>query len=575
MAWVRMHPFVTNWPGGGGPPVFEINADGNGTAVVELAWDPQALAAPASYADPLRYWSSDRGSAGVPGQTITLTGNRATFVMPAALWAAYGEETLKSVSSPPRTTFARTLYYRVRVTPPGSATADVWPPDTVLAGDAAQAPHIGILPVSGSATAGVVPDTAAVKGLGGIAVLAPTLWSDLLTALWRDLPEADPSHRSLVAVFAHPVFRSAPLALRTDLLRLWLFAAKMRLRIPDLLGRQVVTGSGVTQPVITKTALRGGRTFVGAMLDLLAIRPHPDLGAVTREDLVDDVLREVLDPHGQLNQGFAGTCAPTTIQTMLLTANPAEYVRLVTGLLSATGRVELANGTTADLPRGVLAPARYTTPFTLPDGTTVSATNIGFAFRTFAEMAFQCTMIKFGKGATFPADDGTETAARRIFATCYRDGLLSTEAEKVLEAVFNVGFTCSPLAWPTSAPTFTATQQALVTSLTTLLTTRKQPVLLGTFWGKPEPWVQPPPGVNPGSFYGGHATLALRHEGGRVFVKNPQYSAYNPGVGAANGGTAADPARRYEDVSASLESFTESDLARWIYFHISPDTAIV
>ena len=58
MTWVRMHPFITNWPGGGGPPVFEINSDENGTAVFVLAWDPQALIAPASYSDPLRYYTT-------------------------------------------------------------------------------------------------------------------------------------------------------------------------------------------------------------------------------------------------------------------------------------------------------------------------------------------------------------------------------------------------------------------------------------------------------------------------------------------------------------------------------------
>jgi hypothetical protein len=55
MNWVRMHSLIANWPGGGGPPTFDISADENGSVVVELAWDPQALMAPASYLDPLRY----------------------------------------------------------------------------------------------------------------------------------------------------------------------------------------------------------------------------------------------------------------------------------------------------------------------------------------------------------------------------------------------------------------------------------------------------------------------------------------------------------------------------------------
>ena len=104
MTWVRMHPFIANWPGGGDPPVFEINSDENGAAVVELAWDPQALLAPASYTDNLRYYSTDvpfngtvsrvdggSRSVSVPAQLIDLQGNRATWAIPAVLWAGYGD----------------------------------------------------------------------------------------------------------------------------------------------------------------------------------------------------------------------------------------------------------------------------------------------------------------------------------------------------------------------------------------------------------------------------------------------------------------------------------------------------
>ena len=46
--WVRLRPVLANWPNGSQPPTFEISANENGTAVVELAWDPQALLAPSN-----------------------------------------------------------------------------------------------------------------------------------------------------------------------------------------------------------------------------------------------------------------------------------------------------------------------------------------------------------------------------------------------------------------------------------------------------------------------------------------------------------------------------------------------
>jgi hypothetical protein len=159
MEWVRIHPFIQNWPGGGPPPTFEISADENGTAVVELAWDPVALSAPASYQEPLRYYSTDvpfnetitcddgtTRSISIPAQTIRLNGNRATWAIPAALWEGYLQESLKTLRTPSGTTFSGNLYYRVRATAPGASQPRIWPGDAALTGSFSnKAPHIGIL----------------------------------------------------------------------------------------------------------------------------------------------------------------------------------------------------------------------------------------------------------------------------------------------------------------------------------------------------------------------------------------------------------------------------------------------
>jgi hypothetical protein len=587
MTWVRIQPFLTNWPGGGEPPVFEINSDENGTAVVELAWDPQALCAPATYPDPLRYYSTGhslsasvpRASGGgtlsvsVPVQTIQLAGGRAVWTIPAALWAGYVEESLKTLGSPPATTFSGNLYYRVRLTPPGGATATVWPPDAVLtSGTALAAPHIGVLRLSASTQSQVMPDDAAVTALGGIPGF-PALWANVLRGIWRTSPETDPLRMSLAAVFAHPAFKSAAPATRTDLLRLWLFAGRSREKIPQLLSRQVVTGSNVVTPVIEKTAYKGGKKLVPQLLDLLTVAPHPDLGVVTKEQLLDDVITEILDPNGQVNQGGAGLCVPTSIQAYLIAANPAEYARLQVGWLSRTGAAELANGSTATVPPGIFQIARYSQSLTLPAGGTFTPNNTGFLFRTYSEMAFQGAVMSYGQGAAFPVSNGTEAALQNIFVTVYKGGLGSTDTKRAMDGLFGVNFTLSAIGWP-PGPGLAATQVSIRDAFLAKLTAAQQPVLFTMYWGKP-PTTPVPTGVAPASFFGTHAVVATRREGGKVFFKNPQYAGSNPAPSAVAGGNNTNPPRHYEDPRSSLESITEPDLAAWIYWYLAPDTAII
>jgi hypothetical protein len=584
MTWARIYPFITNWPGGGTPPVFDIAADMDGTAVIEIAWDPQALSAPATYPQPLRYYSTNvdfsasvpRASGSgtlpvsVPAQTITVTGNRGTWMMPAALWAGYVEESLKTLSSPPASTFSRNLYYRVRVTPTGSATAAVWPSDAALAGpNAMSSPHIGILPVSATATSLVGLDTPAVAGLGGFGPV-PTMWSQLLTAIWGALPETDPNRRSLAAVMAHPTYTGLPVGRRTEVLRLWLFAGRSRQKITALLARQAVVGSGVAMPIVSKIAAKGGKNLVAQLLDLVTITPHPDLALLAREQLIDDVITEILDPNGQVNQGGAGTCVPTSIQTMLITVNPAEYARLQVGWLSSLASAELANGHVADVPPAIFQVSRYNAT----GAATGNVSNVSFLFRTFSEMAFQGAMLKFGQGASFPVPDGTEPTLQKIFRWVYAGGLGSGETKRCLDALFNVNFTLSAVAWPTTMPGFSVVQAGIATSLEQAVDKRGQPLLLAVYW-RTAPSTPVPAGVTPASFFASHAVLVLRHEGGRIAFKNPQYAGSSPLSGAANGGNAANPPRRYDDVGQSLESMSEADLAQWIYWYLAPDTAII
>ena len=521
MEWVRAHSFVHNWPGGGPPPTFDITADENGSVTVELAWDPQALAAPSASYAPLRYYTSgaaanitytdDGGTSrtiSIPAQNIQLAGNRVTWGIPQPLWDAYVQESLKSLRTPPTTTFARNLYYRVRAQAPGAAQARIWPGDPVLTGsDSNAAPHIGILPVSATPSTQVLADQAAVNAMGGM-LLWNTLWSDMLTALWRNLPESDPNRQALASIFAHDAFRAADLPTRAALLKLWLFAGPTaRPRLPQLLDRRAVIGSNTTVSIISKADLSGSKTLAQNLLALLEITPHPDIVSITtKEQLLDDVITEILDPNGQINQGAAGTCAPTSIQTLLITVNPSEYARLQVGLLSSAARATLAGGQVADVPVGVFKIANYAA---------AGVSTSGFRMRTFSELAFQAAILKFGQGARFPALTGTPENMNTIFQATITAGMSYDEIKRALDALFLRTFTTHLIPLPANAtnPGWVTAQQGVRNTLLADLPAHQQ-LILATWW-------------NP-LYTGAHAVMAVRMDGGRIFYKNPQYAGSNP-----------------------------------------------
>ena len=64
---------------------------------------------------------------------------------------------------------------------------------------------------------------------------------------------------------------------------------------------------------------------------------------INREDLLSDLVQELGNP-ASINQGNRGTCAATAVEVKLIHDNPAEYVRLVSGLASPEGKAELASG---------------------------------------------------------------------------------------------------------------------------------------------------------------------------------------------------------------------------------------
>jgi hypothetical protein len=106
-----------------------------------------------------------------------------------------------------------------------------------------------------------------------------------------------------------------------------------------------------------KTLLASGKlagardlTLGGDLLANLAKLATEPLGpGVERRDVLDQAIRAIADP-ASITQGAAQTCGAATAQILLAKENPAEYVRILAGLASAAGKVQLISGNTISRP---------------------------------------------------------------------------------------------------------------------------------------------------------------------------------------------------------------------------------
>ena len=545
--WVRIRSELYNWTMSPLPPTFEITSNENGQAVIELAWDPQAMLAPSTGYVPLRYYSSDRRltvninrAAGgtmaidIPEQSIRLTNNRFQWTMPQALWDGYREEMNKAMMTPPQSTMSRNIYYRVRFTATGATSPLIWPPDSSFQNNPL-AQRLAIIALNRAPITQVAPDQPAIDAMD-------PPYKSLLLWLWQHLPADHADRVSLNRLFSHRFFTNEiETPIRAKILTLWLFAGPTsRNRLYQLLDMRFKNASNVEMTILKQADLRDRVLLVDHLLQMRVLVPHPDLPGVTvREQLVDDVITELMDPNGQVNQGQASTCAPTGLQTLLINTNAAEYARLMKGLLSSTGQVMLANGDTLAIPPGIYQAARY-----------AGAQGSAFFVRTNSELAFQSSILKYAKGAAFPSyDPAVPNSVNTVFQATLSQGLTSAEMERALRGLFGRAFTTTVAPAPTPE---------LRNAFVQAMSGSREPLMMVVHWNAPAG------AANTGL----HAVVALRSEGGRVFFKNPQYAGSRPPTGAAPNSSVANPPRRYDDPTQALESMGDADLAQWIrWFH--------
>jgi hypothetical protein len=88
-------------------------------------------------------------------------------------------------------------------------------------------------------------------------------------------------------------------------------------------------------------SLKGGTNVIDGLTRLTTA---PLAEGLDRGQLLSDLVQELATP-ATIGQGDKGTCTVTSASIQLARKNPAEYVRLVTGLASPAGIVATASGT--------------------------------------------------------------------------------------------------------------------------------------------------------------------------------------------------------------------------------------
>jgi hypothetical protein len=144
---------------------------------------------------------------------------------------------------------------------------------------------------------------------------------------------------------------------------------------------------------------------------------------IDRAQLVADVTQELAVPEG-ISQGYKGTCAPTTLEIQLAQNNPAEYVRLITGLSSKEGTIVTVRGDT--LKRE-------------DDWNHASGTD-----RTLSQQLLAPALMELANG-TDNYDNSEDENQRnyRLFSIGDGSGLSVEQVDRALESLYGKDFTFS------------------------------------------------------------------------------------------------------------------------------------
>jgi hypothetical protein len=527
MRWVRIHANFDAWASIGPAPTFTITSDDDGEAFIEIAKRPELLYAPVSDPDDAWnvYFSSEGSNDGsVASATIPINRGMAQYTLPTAVW----QQMSQVVNDPDRNN--RRLYYRVKARPRG-ASSGAWTSHTDADVQSQRVPFVDVFPLSGDLrTMAPVGDAPAEQHLDD--------FCKIILAIVQ-LLENTPEHRSLQRLIAHPTYseQSSP-TLRAKVLQLFVYAGGHGRQLMERLMALRVSvgtrddGSDMTEPAIYYRDERNEATLVEHLIALWDVQLDRRI-PLALSDVIFEVISELIDPPGQLNQGAAGTCAATTIQAYTAVRNPAEYARWCRYLLDRRQNhsVQLANGDRmrANAESFDVATWRYVRS---------QATNPGpeaawqmFFGRTYSERAVQAAVMDFAnfRHRYDPERDNFRTWLGQTVAS----GLWEFEMSRAIEAIFN-----QPWRFDFGGGSVSSAPNAqAAANLISHFENGGLPVLVAMRWGT-----------------GGHAVLGLRVENNRVIFRNPQYRGSYPPQGLADGAAQANPTRTIHNIARAEES---------------------
>ncbi|RKH59641.1 hypothetical protein, partial [Corallococcus llansteffanensis] len=201
-------------------------------------------------------------------------------------------------------------------------------------------------------------------------------------------------------------------------------------------------------------ALGGG----GTLLEQLNGLATQELGeGLDRGQLLSDVVQEVATPES-IGQRNKGTCAATAVEIQLVKENPAEYVRLVSGLASPEGQVTLADGKT------VIAREELGT----------DARGIIDDVRSESQELLAPALMEAANGGDLDYQDGTDTHYDGDGDKVHK-GLTPSESDRLAEAVFG-------RKYDTMSGIDTSTEEAAAWDLIQERTAEGESVAVGIDW---------------------------------------------------------------------------------------------
>ncbi len=522
MRWVRVHAHFDVWAANGPAPTFCITSDDDGVAFLEIAKRPELLFRPVS--DPSDSWNVFFSATGsndgtVAATEIPITRGRADYTLPDGVW-----RNMRRVADGPREG-DRLLYYRVKARPRGVTRGWASHSDTDIQNG--NAPFIEVVPLSGDLSQSPIEDSAALERL------------DLFSRLWLSVIQLlgdDPDRQALQRLLAHPTYReqSSPTT-RAKVLKLFVICgSRGRQLFPRLLDLRVQTGSNITEPAIFYRDEANEGTMLDHLVNLWDIQLDRRI-PIALSEVIYEVMNEAVDPPGQLNQGAAGTCAATSVQTYVALRNPAEYARWCRYILDRRSRhrVRLANGDHMRANPEAFDVATWRNVL----GGQLSGNWQMILGRTYSERGIQAALMDYGnyRMRYDPERDRFVNWLGQVSSS----GLWEFEISRVIEAVFN-----EPWKFDFGGGTLnSAPNSNAADNLITHFQGGGLPVIITMLWGT-----------------AAHAVLGLRIENNRVIFRNPQYRGNFPTPGLANGTTLNQPTRQVHNVSRAEESMDRAGL---------------